>query len=158
MTSAAANSHRQAHFLLSSPAAATSYCRSCCTLLQLSLSPATAAATQLRPSSSGGQCLVDRPPPTVADCSFSSFHGRLTPPSVVVFNPLIGHNLSDDEIVVHTLNGLGVEYKELAATIRARDSSLSFEEMYDKLTDYETYLKRKDRAPGPPITTQVSHK
>ncbi|RRT61315.1 hypothetical protein B296_00029542 [Ensete ventricosum] len=65
--------------------------------------------------------------------------------------PLIGHNLSDDEIVVHTLNGLGVEYKELVAAIRARDPSLSFEELYDKLTDYETHLKREDRALGPPI-------
>ncbi|RWW67963.1 hypothetical protein BHE74_00024549 [Ensete ventricosum] len=71
---------------------------------------------------------------------------------------LIGHNLSDDEVIVHTLNGLGAEYKELAAAIRAHDSSLSFEEPHDKLTDYEIYLKREDRAPGPPITTQVSHK
>ncbi|RZS02506.1 hypothetical protein BHM03_00032577 [Ensete ventricosum] len=71
---------------------------------------------------------------------------------------LLGHNLSDDEIVIHTLNRLGAEYKELTAAIRARDSSLSFEELYDKLTDYETYLKHEDKAPGPPITAQVSHK
>ncbi|RWV78234.1 hypothetical protein GW17_00060827 [Ensete ventricosum] len=71
---------------------------------------------------------------------------------------LMWHNLSDDEIVVHTLNGLGAEYKEFTVAIRARDSLLSFEELYDKLTDYETYLKREDRASGPPITAQVSHK
>ncbi|RZS14822.1 hypothetical protein BHM03_00046560 [Ensete ventricosum] len=59
---------------------------------------------------------------------------------------LIGHNLSDDEIIVHILSGLGTEYKELTVAIRARDLSLLFEELYDKLIDYETYLKREDRA------------
>ncbi|RWV87971.1 hypothetical protein GW17_00049986 [Ensete ventricosum] len=71
---------------------------------------------------------------------------------------LIGHNLSDDEVIVHTLNGLGAVYKELTTIIQACDSSLSFEELYDELTDYKMYLKREDRAPGPPITAQVSHK
>ncbi|CAL9074921.1 unnamed protein product, partial [Musa textilis] len=71
---------------------------------------------------------------------------------------LIGHSLSEEEVLVHTLNGLGDEYKELAAAIRARDSPISFEELYDKLTDYETYLKRDDRLPGPTITAQVSHR
>ncbi|RRT32608.1 hypothetical protein B296_00042111, partial [Ensete ventricosum] len=40
------------------------YCRSHC--LQPSSSPATIAATQPRPSSSGGQRLADRPPPVAA--------------------------------------------------------------------------------------------
>ncbi|RWW47555.1 hypothetical protein BHE74_00046428, partial [Ensete ventricosum] len=66
----------------------------------------------------------------------------------------IGHNLSDDEVIVHTLNGLRVEHKELPTAIWAHDLSLSFEEFYDKLTDYEAYLKREDRAPGPSIIAQ----
>ena len=71
---------------------------------------------------------------------------------------LIGHSLCDEEVVIHTLNGLDTDYKELAAAIRARDSSISFEDLYDKLTDYEMSLKRADKLPGSTVTAQVSHK
>lgn len=33
-----------------------------------------------------------------------------------------------------------------------------FEEHYDKLNNFETYLKREDRMSGPTIITQVSQK
>ena len=71
---------------------------------------------------------------------------------------LIGHSLCDEEVVIHTLNGLDTDYKELAAAIRARDSPISFEDLYDKLTDYEMSLKRADKLPGSTVTAQVSHK
>ena len=71
---------------------------------------------------------------------------------------LIGHSLCDEEIIIHTLNGLEDDYKELAAIIRARDLPVSFEELYDKLTDYEMYLKRATKLPRPSITAQVSYK
>ncbi|RWV78157.1 hypothetical protein GW17_00060919, partial [Ensete ventricosum] len=75
---------------------------------------------------------------------------------------LIGHSLTDEEVLVHTLNGLSPEFKELAAALRARDSPVCFEELYDKLTDYEAYLKRANRLsdslPGPPITAQFNQK
>ncbi|KAL5746452.1 hypothetical protein ACOSP7_027598 [Xanthoceras sorbifolium] len=57
---------------------------------------------------------------------------------------LIGHPLSDDDIAVHVLTGLGPEYKELNAAIRARDTPISFEELYDKLADHEIFLKREE--------------
>lgn len=69
-----------------------------------------------------------------------------------------GYSLSDEEVIVHTLNGLGDDYKELTVAIRAYDSSMSFEELYNKLTDFEIYLKRKDKLPEPFITVQVSQK
>uniref|UniRef100_A0A804JXP8 Uncharacterized protein n=1 Tax=Musa acuminata subsp. malaccensis TaxID=214687 RepID=A0A804JXP8_MUSAM len=69
-----------------------------------------------------------------------------------------GHSLCDKEVVIHTLNGLDTDYKELAAAIRARNSPVSFEDLYDKLTDYEMYLKRADKLPGSTVTTQVNHK
>ena len=71
---------------------------------------------------------------------------------------LIGHSLCDEEIIIHTLNGLGDDYKELAAAIRAHNSLVSFEELYDKLTDYEMYLKRVNKLPRLSITAQVSYK
>lgn len=48
---------------------------------------------------------------------------------------LIGHCLNDDELVIHALNGLGNDYKEICAAIRARDATMSFEELHDKLQD-----------------------
>ncbi|KAK6130844.1 hypothetical protein DH2020_035413 [Rehmannia glutinosa] len=72
---------------------------------------------------------------------------------------MIGHNLSDGEIVVHTLNGLTNEYKELKAALRARESPISFEELVEKLLDYETSLKSSDPVNDvPPITAQFSQK
>uniref|UniRef100_A0A804JI35 F-box domain-containing protein n=1 Tax=Musa acuminata subsp. malaccensis TaxID=214687 RepID=A0A804JI35_MUSAM len=71
---------------------------------------------------------------------------------------LICHSLCDEEVVIHTLNGLDTDYKELAAAIRARDSPVSFEDLYDKLTNYEMYLKRANKLTGSTVTAQVSHK
>ncbi|KAH7557731.1 hypothetical protein JRO89_XS11G0209900 [Xanthoceras sorbifolium] len=68
----------------------------------------------------------------------------MTMKSMVDDLALIGHPLSDDDIVVHVLTGLGPEYKELNAAIRARDTPISFEELYDKLADHEIFLKREE--------------
>ena len=64
---------------------------------------------------------------------------------------MIGHYVSDDEVIVHTFNGLGDEYKKLVAAMRAHDSPMSFEGLYDKLTDFEIYLKCEDKLLGPSI-------
>ncbi|KAA8517538.1 hypothetical protein F0562_017832 [Nyssa sinensis] len=50
---------------------------------------------------------------------------------------LIGHPLNDSQIVTYILNGLGDEFKELAAAVRIRDNPISFEDLYDKLLDEE---------------------
>ncbi|KAA8517225.1 hypothetical protein F0562_017523 [Nyssa sinensis] len=57
---------------------------------------------------------------------------------------LAGAPLDNLNLVMHTLNGLGSDFKELAAAIRARDSVISFEELYNKLVDYESFLKRAE--------------
>ncbi|KAJ8485241.1 hypothetical protein OPV22_017726 [Ensete ventricosum] len=75
---------------------------------------------------------------------------------------LIGHSLTDEEVLIHMLNGLSAKFKELIAALRARDSLISFEELYDKLIEYEVYLKCDDRLlgslPGPPIIAQFNQK
>ena len=48
----------------------------------------------------------------------------------------------DDDLVIHTLNGLGSEYREVFTAICARENSISFDELHDMLTDYEAYLNR----------------
>ncbi|KAK0573690.1 hypothetical protein LWI29_012130 [Acer saccharum] len=54
---------------------------------------------------------------------------------------LIGYPLSDAKIVVHTLHGLSNDYKELNASIRTRETTMTFEKLHDKILDHET---RKD--------------
>ncbi|KAK0572541.1 hypothetical protein LWI29_033229 [Acer saccharum] len=72
---------------------------------------------------------------------------------------LIGHSVDDGAAVIHTLNGLGPTYLPLASAIRARDSPISFEELYDKLLDYEAFLKREDTKKGiPQVTAQFNQR
>ena len=50
----------------------------------------------------------------------------------------------DAELINGTLIGLGSEFKSLNAAICARDSLSSFEELHDKLADYELALKHNE--------------
>ncbi|KAI9187194.1 hypothetical protein LWI28_025359 [Acer negundo] len=63
---------------------------------------------------------------------------------------LIGHSVDDGATVIHTLNGLGPAYLPLASAIRTRDTPISFEELYDKLLDHESFLKRDESKKGVP--------
>ncbi|RDX82048.1 hypothetical protein CR513_37212, partial [Mucuna pruriens] len=44
------------------------------------------------------------------------------------------------DLVIHTLNGLGPEYKEVVASTRTRKNPINFEEMHGLFTDLENYL------------------
>ncbi|KAG6735905.1 hypothetical protein POTOM_061416 [Populus tomentosa] len=57
---------------------------------------------------------------------------------------LIDTHVSDDDITIAILNGVGHDFNELTAGIRAWDHPISYEELHDKLIDYEAYLKRED--------------
>lgn len=54
---------------------------------------------------------------------------------------LISYFLFVNELVFHTLKGLGNDFKEIGVVIHARDTPMSFEELYDKLLDQRTSLK-----------------
>ena len=72
---------------------------------------------------------------------------------------LMGYPLSEDEIILHVLNGLGNDFKEISVVIQARDSPVTFEELHDKLQDQESLLKQDDTSrETPPITAQFHHK
>lgn len=72
---------------------------------------------------------------------------------------LIGHPLSDSEIVAHTLNGLGNDYKELCTAIRTRETAMTFEELHDKLLDHETFINREEgRKVEPSVTAQLTQR
>jgi hypothetical protein len=55
---------------------------------------------------------------------------------------IIDHLVSDDDLTLYILNGLGIEFREIAAPIRARETSLKFEEIHDLLVNHESYLRR----------------
>ncbi|CAA0835917.1 Unknown protein [Striga hermonthica] len=59
---------------------------------------------------------------------------------------IIHSHVDDLDLVIHTLNGLGREYRELSAAIRARDTPISFADLYEKLIEYESYIAKEDRA------------
>ncbi|GKV37975.1 hypothetical protein SLEP1_g45934 [Rubroshorea leprosula] len=52
--------------------------------------------------------------------------------------------LTDDDLTVYILNGLGPEFREIAASLRTRDSSLSFDDLHDRLVAHEESLKRDE--------------
>ena len=58
--------------------------------------------------------------------------------------------VDDLDLVIHTLNGLGSEFKEIAAVIRTHETPITFDELHDLLHDFETYLHRD--APSSDIT------
>jgi len=64
--------------------------------------------------------------------------------SIVDTLKVAGSPMADDELVVKILSGVGHEYREITAAIRARDTTLSFEELFHKLTDNELFLKHQD--------------
>nr|XP_009596392.1 uncharacterized protein LOC104092487 [Nicotiana tomentosiformis] len=70
-----------------------------------------------------------------------------------------GSPVNDDEFIVKILSGLGPKYRKISYAIRARDSSLSFEELFHKLTDHELFLKHQDlEKSSSMITVVVAHK
>ena len=59
---------------------------------------------------------------------------------------LIDHPISDDDLTLYILNGLGSDFREIAAPIRARERSLTFEELHDLLVGHDNYLRRLESA------------
>ncbi|KAF8413145.1 hypothetical protein HHK36_001121 [Tetracentron sinense] len=55
---------------------------------------------------------------------------------------LIDHPISDDDLTLYILNGLGSDFREIAAPIRARERPLAFEELHDLLVGHDAYLCR----------------
>ncbi|KAH7554431.1 hypothetical protein JRO89_XS12G0206900 [Xanthoceras sorbifolium] len=66
---------------------------------------------------------------------------------------IIDAPLAEDDIIIHALNGLGPEFKEIAAAVRARENLITFEELHDKLVAYEGYLKREEAGSDVSIAT-----
>ena len=57
---------------------------------------------------------------------------------------LIDAPVSDDDLTLYALNGLGSEFQDMVAPIRMRETALSFAKLHDLLIGHEHYLKRMD--------------
>jgi hypothetical protein len=67
--------------------------------------------------------------------------------------------VDDGAVIIHILNGLNSSYNPLASSVRARDTPITFEELYDKLLDHELSLRREEaKKGGTPITAQYNQK
>ncbi|RVW33979.1 Retrovirus-related Pol polyprotein from transposon RE2 [Vitis vinifera] len=64
----------------------------------------------------------------------------------------VSSHLSDDDLTIFALNGLGSGFKEIFAAIRARDTPVSFKELHDKLVEHEAFLKREESRGGSNVT------
>ncbi|XP_073261299.1 uncharacterized protein [Populus alba] len=61
---------------------------------------------------------------------------------------LIDAPVSDDDLTLYVLNGLGSEFKDMVAPIHMREIALYFAELHDLLIGHEHYLKRMDGQPS----------
>ncbi|XP_042944757.1 uncharacterized protein LOC122278642 [Carya illinoinensis] len=66
---------------------------------------------------------------------------------------LIDHPISDDDLTLYVLNGLGSNFREITAPIRAREKSLMFDELHDLLLGHEGYLHRMEATQQQLIST-----
>ncbi|KAH0752741.1 hypothetical protein KY285_005889 [Solanum tuberosum] len=69
-----------------------------------------------------------------------------------------GAPVTNAELIVKTLTGLGPEYREISAAIRARDTPISYAELFEKLSDHELFLKHNAPPQSTPITAAVAQK
>ncbi|XP_060200659.1 uncharacterized protein LOC132628926 [Lycium barbarum] len=69
----------------------------------------------------------------------------------------VGAPVSNPELIVKILSGLGPEFREISAAIRARDTNVTYEELFEKLLDHELFLCHEDaKKLSNPITVAVA--
>ncbi|KAH0754007.1 hypothetical protein KY290_024277 [Solanum tuberosum] len=66
---------------------------------------------------------------------------------------IAGAPVTNSELIVKILSGLGAEFHGISAAIRARDSPITYEELYEKLQDHELFLRREESKSVP---TQIT--
>lgn len=57
---------------------------------------------------------------------------------------IINSPLDDVDLVIHTMNGLGSKYLEIAASLRTRENPINFGALHDLLAAFDNYLKLDD--------------
>lgn len=64
---------------------------------------------------------------------------------------IAGHPMTDDDLVLLTLNGLRDEYSNIRSAIKVREAPMTFAALHEQLVDHERGLK--DKVPEPNVVT-----
>ncbi|KAI4331813.1 hypothetical protein L6164_016768 [Bauhinia variegata] len=64
---------------------------------------------------------------------------------------IIDSPLDNTDLVIYTLNGLGVEYCEISVVLHARETPIDFAELHEKLMDFETLMHHDEPSGSYPI-------
>nr|XP_016500414.1 PREDICTED: uncharacterized protein LOC107818869 [Nicotiana tabacum] len=59
-------------------------------------------------------------------------------------NSLLLVPITNSKVIVKILSGLGLEFREISTAIHACDSTITYEELYEKLLYYELFLRHKE--------------
>ena len=71
---------------------------------------------------------------------------------------LIDNPVSNDEITLYVINGLSNDFKEISVALCTRETSISFEELYEKLVEHSHYIKRTEvQSEDTPITAHAAN-
>jgi len=62
---------------------------------------------------------------------------------------IAGAPITNSKFIVKILSGFGPEFREISTAIRARDSTISYEELYEKLLDHELFLRHEESKKAP---------
>nr|XP_009772145.1 PREDICTED: uncharacterized protein LOC104222599 [Nicotiana sylvestris] len=67
--------------------------------------------------------------------------------------------VTNSELIVKILSGLGPEFRVISAAIRARDTIVTYEELYEKILDHELFLRHEEakKTPGPITVAVATH-
>ena len=68
----------------------------------------------------------------------------------------IDHPVTDDDLTLYVLNGLGPDFREIVAPIRAREHPIRFEELHDLLIGHESYLRRLEQQTMQPLVSTAN--
>jgi len=88
---------------------------------------------------------------SITDCLFSvkSLADELT---------VIDRKISDDDLTLYVLNGLGSDYRDIAASIRTREKPFTSEELHSHLLAHDEYIRRETQVEIQVPTANLAHK
>jgi hypothetical protein len=68
----------------------------------------------------------------------------------------IDHPVTDDDLTLYVLNGVGPIFREIAAPIRAREHPIWFEELHDLLIGHESYIHQLEQQTMQPLVSTTN--
>ena len=63
--------------------------------------------------------------------------------------------VAEDDLIIFILNGVGMELRQISTVMKARESTISPEDLHDKLTDFEAVIKQEGLVIAPVVTANM---